>query len=466
MAQSPGRKSRKPKEAFELQIDSLNDDGLGVGRHEGKEVLIAGALPGERVMAAVDHAGQRRIIARLQKILQQSPERGSSVCPMARRCLGCSLIHMKPSAQLAFKQELTRKALASRPSLKDVELKPIRPAPRHLGYRTTAKLVLEKTRGQVKVGLYRRGSHDVVDIGGCPLHHPLINKVVEVVREEIRRQDIHVYNPRRRNGLLRYLLVRVSPSRNEAMVTFVTTERNYREVVHLGKWLTRKVPEVISVQQNVNASEGNVVLGRDTLKMLGQRHLLDVVGDVRLSISPSSFFQVNHDQAGHIYDLVRRWAGLSREETALDIYCGIGGIALHLAHDAGRVVGVEVVEEAVRNARANAKLNRIENCSFHAGSAAELLDELAIETPPGSVAVLNPPRKGCEEEVLKTLSELSPRLILYVSCNPESLARDLEILGNHGYRTETMQPFDMFPQTPHVENVACLVPKIPATENG
>ncbi len=451
-------RQRPPAATFEVDIDRLDDEGIGIGRQGHKEVLVAGALAGERVLAAVEHEGQRRIIGRLRRVLKRSPERTSGACGHANICLGCSLINLKQPAQLRFKQEKVRKALNRYPSLGSVRQHPLWEAPQALGYRTSAKLVMGKERGKVKIGLYRRGSHQIVDIGDCPLHHPLINRIVQVVREEVERQEIFVYNPDRQRGLLRYLLVKVSPSAGKAMVTFVTAERNFREVTHLAKWLKRKVPEVVSIHQNINPSAGNVIYGRETLKMLGVPDLVDAVGDIRLRISPTAFFQVNHDQAARIYDLVRRWAALAPEESAVDLYCGIGGIALNLARDAGRVIGIEAVEEAVHNARENARMNELKNCTFRAGDAAELVHELSMDVAPGAVAVVNPPRSGCDREVLEALVELEPRTLIYVSCNPETLARDLDILHGLGYRTEEVQPVDMFPQTPHVESVARLIP--------
>ena len=455
--QSPKKSPRrKVAPTLEVEILRLNDEGIGVGRLENKEVLVSGALPGEKVLARAEHEGQRRIVGLLHRVLTPSPDRAKSPCGQAGFCQGCPLVGMDYKAQLRFKEEKVRGALGRYPTLKAVGVSPIHKAPQPLGYRTNAKLVMGKERGRVKIGLYRRGTHDVVDIGDCPVHHPLINRIVAVVREEVERQEVFVYDPVRRRGLLRYLAVKVSPAFDKAMVTFVTSERNFREVTHLAKWLKKKVPEVVSVHQNVNPSEGNYVFGRDTLKVLGVPDLIDQVGDVRLRIAPTSFFQVNNPQAAWIYALVRHWAGLTREEAALDLYCGIGGIALNLAGDAGQVVGVEAVEEAVRNARENARLNQIKNCVFRAGDAAELVHDAGLELGKAAVAVANPPRGGCEPEVLEALAELAPRSLIYVSCNPETLARDLDILHTHGYCTEEVQPVDMFPQTPHVETVVRL----------
>lgn len=462
MARPPFKpRSKKPRPhlpLLEVEIQRLNDDGYGVGRHEGKEVLLTGALPGEKVAAAVERQGERRILGHVRKVLSPSPERVPSPCRHSRGCQGCPLVHLAYPAQLRLKEERVRRAMKDYPSLRGILVRPVWGAPHPLGYRTTAKLTFGRERGKVLLGMYRRGTHDVVDIGDCPLHHPLINRIVAVIREEVERQEVFVYNPKRRTGLLRYLAVKVSPALGKAMVTFVTAERNYREVTHLAKWLVKKVPEVVSVQQNVNTSEGTAVFGRETLKILGVPDLVDEVGEIRLRVSPTSFFQVNNEQAARIYAQVRQWASLASHETAVDLYCGIGGIALNLARDAGRVVGVEVVEEAVRNARENARLNGLVNCTFRAGDAAELIHELAAEVPPGSVATLNPPREGCDAEVLKALAELEPRALFYVSCNPITLARDLDLLNEAGYRTAEVQPVDMFPQTLHVEAVARLLP--------
>jgi 23S rRNA (uracil1939-C5)-methyltransferase len=347
-------------------------------------------------------------------------------------------------------------ALAAFPSLLEVPLNEVWAAPETLGYRASAKLVVARKRGKGQVGMYRRGSHDVVDIADCPLHHPLINRVAAVVRDELDRRKISAYDTNHRRGLLRYLLVRVSPAYDKAMVTFVTSERNYREVTHLAKWLQRKVPEVISVHQNVNSSSGNVIFGRETFKVLGTPDLIDKVGDVRLRLGPTSFLQVHHAQAARIYRLVRDWCDLQAGESALDLYCGVGGISLHLAGKAHQVLGVETVAEAVRHAQANAKMNGFVNCKFVAGDVEAILsDDLPLSGKLGAV-VVNPPRSGCSPQVLSAIADLQPRALVYVSCHPDSLARDLALLVEQGFHVEEVQPVDMFPQTPHVENVVRL----------
>ena len=445
--------------AQEVVIESLDDDGVGCAHYRGKPLLIPGAFPGEKVLYQLEYQGHHRSGGRLLRVVSRAPERIKSPCPIEHTCLGCSFISMKYSAQLQLKFEKVQAAFARFDSLKTVQPEPVLAAEHKLGYRTNAKLAIAKEQGKVRIGLYRRGTHDVVDLKDCSLHHPLINRIIAVVKEEIEKQGIWVYDQRRRRGLLRYLLVRIAPNSNEALVTFVTNERDYRQPTHLAKWLVKKVPEVVSVQMNVNSSEGNVILGRQTYKLIGHRTLRDMIGETRLAISPASFFQVNHEQAERIYGLVREWAELTPEQTALDVYCGIGGIALNLARDAGEVLGIEVVEDAVHNARDNARLNRLNNCRFVAGDAAELLDDLQGDIAPGFVATVNPPRKGCDREVLDALCALQPRTLIYVSCNPESLAVDLDHLCRNGWQVDKVQPVDMFPQTPHVETVVKLLPQ-------
>lgn len=451
-------KKKAPQQpTLKLTIDALDSEGIGLARHAGKTALVQGALPNETVIAAVEHEGRTHYYTSLRKILRNAPQRTSNIpCQKALQCLGCPLIGMQYPAQLDYKRQRVEGALLDYKLLQEELVQPTLASDPSLGYRASAKLVFGRKREKVLIGLYRRGSHEVIDTADCPVHHPLINRIVNVVREEVQRQSISVYSPRHKNGLLRYLLIRVSPEHNKALVTFVTNFRDLQQLPKLGKWLIRKVPEVIGVHQNINSSSGNVILGQETIKLHGLPDLIDQVGAVRLRISPESFFQVNTLQAARIYSLVRNWARLTRADKAIDLYSGIGGIALHLAQDAGEVVGVEFVEQAVRNAGDNARLNNINNCSFVAGDAAEQLSKQAARLRSVQLVTLNPPRKGCEEQVLDTLCEIQPRQLIYVSCDPGSLSRDLRHLADGGYQIEQVQPVDMFPQTAHVETVVAL----------
>ncbi len=457
----PPRAPRKrvPPSRPEVEIDivALDDSGLGTGRLQGKEVVVAGAFPGERVAVILEREGRGRSVGKLRRVITSSPHRLPSPCSQARQCEGCPLIAMSYDAQLRYKEGRVRSALDASPSLRDVRLNPVFAAEHPLGYRTAARLAFTRVRGQIRLGLLRRGTNEVTPIGECPLHHPLINRIVAAVCDEVQRQEIYLYNPVTRRGLLRYLLVKVNPVQEKAMVTFVTAERNFREAVHLAKWLTKKVPQVVSVQQNINPSGGGTLLGRETIKVLGVPDLLDQIGEVRLRIHPASPVHVNHEQGARLFALVRQWAGLTPSETALELYCGSAALTLHLARDAGRAVGVDPQQESVREARENARLNALSNCSFFSGDLVEILPELSLQIPSADAVLINAPAAGCDNEILESVAALSPRSVIYISRDPRILARDLGAFDRLGYRTEEVQPVDLHPQTPLIESAARLV---------
>ena len=447
------------KSVLELRISSLDEDGYGTVRNEdGMTLRVGGALPGDVVLAGIDHVAGGNAFCHVRKLLQPSELRSKNPpCRESADCFGCPLIAMKYSEQKNWKRGMILAEMAKYPGLSGVVVHPLLSPDNLIHYRTTAKLTVAGKFSEPFIGIYRRASHDVYDLEQCPIHHPLIDKVVEAVRRGIKKGKVQVYNPQSKMGLLRYLVVRVSVHEKKAMVVFVTSKRSFNEIHHLGRFVQDQVPEVEVVVQNVNATEGNVIMGQKDFFLTKKLHLTERIGDVAFRISPRSFFQVNNSGADLIYSKVREWAGLTGSETVLDLYCGIGGIALFLAGSAKNVIGVEVVEEAVADASMNARINGIRNCHFEAGDVADLLDEMTAGQQTVDVAVLNPPRKGCDQKVLERLTALGPKAILYVSCSPQSLARDLDVLSKLGYLCHEIQPVDMFPQTVHVENVARLV---------
>ncbi len=449
--------SHKPQpETLKLTIDTLDNDGIGLAPYENRIAVVQGAFPGETVVAEVEHIGRTHIFTSLRRVLRNAPQRTANVaCKLERDCLGCPLISMKYADQLLFKQQRVAEALLQQGLLDEVQIPPVLPSDPPFAYRASAKLTFSRKREKVLIGLYQRGSHEVIDCPECPVHHPLINKIAAVVRDEVQRQKISVYNPHHQRGLLRYLLIRISPFSGKALVTFVSHFRDLQQLPRLAKVLLRKVPEIIGVHQNINSSSGNVIMGGKTLKLQGLPDLIERIGDIRLRIAPEAFFQINTVQATRIYALVRKWAKLSKQDTAIDLYCGIGGIALHLAKDAGQVEGIESVDKAVRNAAENSRLNDLHNCRFYAGDAAEELQKRSGQKKPALVT-LNPPRKGCSDELLQTLYQLKPKQIIYISCDPDSLAHDLKTLTENGYKIKQLQPVDMFPQTAHIETVVQL----------
>ncbi len=454
---APAESALRRGMACEVTIERLDEDGMGVGRYSGRQLLIAGTLPQDRCLVRITHIGKTAVFAELVKLLQASPLRLQRCpCTDAALCLGCPLIAMRYGEQLRWKQQMVQDALASHVLLKDVVVPRLLTPERRLQYRTTAKLAVAGTHQDPFIGIYRRASHDVVDLEDCPLHHPLINTVIKTVRAGIRKLKVPVYQDRNKSGILRYLVVRVSESSQEVMVTFVTARRAFNEIHHLARMLQEQVPQVRVICQNVNSSEGNVIFGSHDHFLTKQQSLQERIGQVELLVSPRSFLQAQNDGARLLYETARDWAGLDGSQEVLDLYCGIGGIALTFAPLVKQVVGIELNAEAVADARRNAKLNQARNCRFEAGDVLELLDDLLEDERHFDVIVLNPPRKGCEPAVLDKVLQLAPLRLLYVSCAPRTLARDLAALVENGYKLLKIQPVEMFPQTVHVENVVVL----------
>jgi 23S rRNA (uracil1939-C5)-methyltransferase len=443
-------------EKLEVLISALDQDGNGIGATESCQVIVRGALPGERLLVKVSHAGKHRIIAAPIKFLTVSPDRRKSTCSHFADCDGCPLMEMTYEKQLQWKQDLVFNQIRPFPQLDHTAILGVLPSPAELHYRNSAKLVIGGRFADPVIGIYKRNSHDILDITDCALHHPLINRIISVVKKGIVKGKVPIYHQRSEQGFLRYLVVRISETDRKAMVVFVTAKRSYNEIHHLAAYLQKEVPETAVIVQNLNPSTGNVIFGNKDFFLTKQTSMQTMIGDVKFRISPRSFFQVNSGSAGIIYEYVRKSALLTGKERVLDLYCGIGAVSLFLAREAASLHGIEVNEAAVEDAIANARLNRISNCVFEAGDAVEQLQHLLRQKDHFDLAVLNPPRKGCDEKVLDQLAAMMTPRIIYVSCSPGTLARDLTMLHDRGYATESIQPVDMFPQTCHVESVAVL----------
>lgn len=451
-------KSLLPKKGdkIELTVSVLNEDGEGIAVHNSTQVRVKGGLPGEKILAKVTYSSQHRITADRIKIFERSPQRIPSPCGYISQCDGCPLIEMDYSSQLKWKENHVANNIHQHKSLQNVEILPVAPSPKKLQYRSSAKLVIAGKFAAPLIGLYKKESHDILDISECMLHHPLINRIVAVVKKGIIKGKVPIYHPKSCQGLLRYLIVRVAESENKAMVVLVTSKRSYNELHHLAAYISKEVPEVKVIAQNVNSTTGNAILGNNDFFLSKQTSLEASIEGVRFLVSPRSFFQVNTGSAGIIYNLVKKLSGLSRSSNVLDLYCGIGAITLFLAPEARGVLGIEVIESAVEDASKNARLNRISNCQFEAGDVVEKLSDILSDGTEIDLVVLNPPRKGCDDNVLKQVAEINPPKIIYVSCSPATLGRDLSTLDSLGYSCSAIHPVDMFPQTTHIESVALL----------
>ncbi len=377
-------------------------------------------------------------------------------CPHFPDCVGCTLIGRPYGEQLRIKQLRVNEALSGFPRLAGVRIPAIIGSPRAFAYRNQAKLVARRARRGVLLGIYRPGSHQVVDIRQCPVHHPLINVALEVIAGALERYRISTYDERTHVGTLRYVVVRVSNWAKAVQVILVTRDPVLPRARELVATL-RRARAVVSVVHNVNPEAGNVILGPTFVPLTREAALVERIGGFKLRTHAGAFLQANVPVARKLYEQALQWCAAGPGDIAADLYCGVGAMTFHVATAARHVVGIEESPIAVVDAKANVRLNGFHNVRFHCGPVARRLPEVAERLQRIDVVTLNPPRKGVDGDTRAAIAACAPRRMVYISCDPGTLARDLDWFATHGYRTVQVQPFDMLPQTEHVECVAGLV---------
>lgn len=439
-----------------VTVKKLGINGEGVGYFRRKAVFIPGALPGEVVKAKVTRTERQFMHASLTEIEKKSPDRQQPPCPVYEACGGCQLQHMTYEAQLRAKEQLVRDAFERYTGLTDLPLRPIFGMDNPWRYRNKAQLQVGVQQGGVVMGLYSPGTHQLVDIGGCPIQHPLLNEVVGVVKRLVQELHIPVYKEKQRSGVLRTVVARIGYESSEVQLTFVTAKPQLPQQDKLIRAIRLELPQVVSISQNINAEHTPLIFGDRTQLLWGGEKLEDRLGDVQFSLSPRAFFQLNPEQTIRLYDAAKEAAGLTGNELVVDAYCGTGTIALWLAPYAKSVRGIELIPEAIEDARLNAARSGRTNAEFFVGHAEELLPQWVRQGLRPDVVTLDPPRTGCDSKLLTALLDAKPPRIVYVSCNPSTLAKDCKTLLAGGYRLKSLQPVDMFPQTSHVECVAWM----------
>ncbi len=482
-------------ETVDLLIEDLGKAGEGIGHFRGYTLFVKDAVPGDRIRAVVTKTGKNFGYAHLQKIISPSKDRVDPPCPVARSCGGCQLMAMSYPAQLAFKQSLVENALRRIGGFSvlsgtdapgtgngaEIRVEEIVPAQEPLRYRNKAQYPVGMRDGKIISGFYAQRSHRIVEADDCMLVPEYFRDILDKVLSLMEMYGIEPYDEETGKGLVRHLLIREGkaagsvhvcivvngeflPHAEEIAATLIGRARKadtYGDDSATGR--SAAVSRVEGVSISVNTKPGNVILGDRLVTISGKPYTEDVLCGVPFRISPHSFYQVNHDQTETLYGLVREFAGLTGTEHVWDLYCGIGTIGLSLASSAGRVTGIEVVPEAVEDARANAARHGIRNAEYYAGAAEEVLPALLAGDPSAAgsfsesdVVIVDPPRKGCAPSLLETIISLQPSKIVYVSCDPATLARDLRILADGGYRIRRVRPVDCFPMTVHVETVVLL----------
>ena len=385
----------------------------------------------------------------MKEILLKSDDRVEPKCPIYEKCGGCQLQHLNYSAQLKWKRQQVIDALRH---IGKIETKIFETIGMKDAWRYRNKMQFPIQNKPLKIGCYEKSSHNVVNIDSCLIQRVQNDQILQAVRKVIQKFKISIYDENKRRGILRHVMGRIGAN-NETMLVLVTATEKIPNEKSIVRALRNELPNITSIQQNIQPQHNNVILGRETKILYGKRTITDKIEKFNFNISARSFFQVNTIQAEKLYQTALNFADLKGNETVLDAFCGTGTITLFLARHAKFAYGIEIVSSAINDAKINARENNIRNVEFITGDANKILPKLGVKP---NVIVIDPPRSGCDENFLLTIAKLKPSKIVYVSCNPATLARDLKILAENNFKTQQVQPVDMFPFTSHVESVALL----------
>jgi 23S rRNA (uracil1939-C5)-methyltransferase len=457
----------KKGQTFELEITQIAFGGKGLARVEGMAVFVDQAVPGDRVMARIVKKKKSYAEARVIERIETSPLRVAAPCPYSGICGGCKWQFLRYDQQLAYKQQHVQETLEHIGLVKNIEVHPTIASDPILGYRNKMEFscadrrwLLPEEMGRddvdtgMALGLHVPGTFfKVLDIQACLLQPKLGNEILSDVRQYIKNSPLPVYGLHSHKGFWRFLVLRHSVAMDQWMVNIVTASKVIEQVQPLADQLTQKYKNVVSVVNNITASKAGVAFGESEVSLAGDDVITERIGEYEFEISANSFFQTNTSAAQHLYDVAAQYAQLSGEEVVVDLYCGAGSIAIYVAKMAKEVIGMEIAESAVEDAERNCRRNRISNCRFIGGDIRLTLPHLEVRP---DVMIIDPPRAGMHKEVVEEVLALAPKRIVYVSCNPATMARDIALLKDL-YDVVEVQPVDMFPHTFHIESVAMLV---------
>ncbi|HQL36334.1 MAG TPA: 23S rRNA (uracil(1939)-C(5))-methyltransferase RlmD [Bacillota bacterium] len=438
-----------------VDITGLSSEGLGVARIEGFTVFVEGALPKEQAEIKIVKVLKNYAFGKLLRTLKTAACRIEPSCGVVKRCGGCQLQHMSYEAQLQYKTQQVKDALERIGGLNGVAVHDTIGMEDPWRYRNKAQFPVGMD-GDVMIGFYANRSHEIIDTPQCSIQDAVNDNVIQTVREFIKKYDISVYDENTGKGIIRHIVTRKGFKTGEVMVCIVINGDSLPCGKALVEMLRARTDGLKSVVVNINKKKTNVILGERNIVIFGEEAIYDYIGEFKFRISPLSFFQVNPVQTEVLYGKALEYADLKGDETVFDAYCGIGTISLFLSRKAKKVYGIEIVPQAINNAKENARLNGVKNVEFLVGESEIVIPELYRKGIKADVIVVDPPRKGCDEKLLEVITEMSPEKVVYVSCNPATLARDLKYLSERGYEVREVQPVDMFPQTSHVECVVLM----------
>lgn len=444
-------------EILEARIEDYTAEGQGVARVDGRVIFVPNAIAGELCRVRVEKVGKTWASGKMTELLERSPHRIDRDCPVAKLCGGCDFRHMDYAEECRLKSERVRQAL-NRIGGENLENMPILPAPTCEGYRNKAQYPVSAEKGRLYAGFFRAGTHRVIENQRCRILPEETDRVKDIVVRHANRSGVSAYDEIAHKGLLRHIFVRRGAVSGEILVCLVINGTNYPKTGTLIDAL-KAVPGFTTLVLNHNTKKGNTVLGPDNTVLYGPGFITDTLCGLTFRLSPHSFYQVNHYQAEKLYEAAIAQAGITKADRVLDLYCGAGTITLIMARAAGAVLGVEVVPQAVEDAWENARQNGIENAEFFCGDAGEAAVMLAKKGEKIDVVVVDPPRKGLSPETVAAVAAFAPRKLVYVSCDPATLARDIARLKELGFHLKSAQTVDLFPRCAHIETVTIFAVK-------
>ncbi len=445
---------------YVVDIVDIGQGGVGIGKYEGFTVFVEGGLIQDKVKVRINKSKKNYAVGDIVKIIEKSPFRVERICSDdLKDCGGCQIQELDYNKQLELKTNEVKQVISRIGKLENVEIHETIGMKNPCRYRNKAQFPIQNINGETAIGFYKKKSHNVIPTDMCVIQHDINDKIIKIIKTYIQAYNVSLYNETTHTGVLRHLVTKVGFTTNEVMVVLVANGTNLPHLNELASVLKENIPGFKTLVLNINKAKTNVILGKENKVIYGNGKINDYIGDLVFEISPLSFFQVNPIQTEVLYNKALEYAELKENDTVFDIYCGIGTISLFLAQKATKVYGIEIIEDAIKDAKINAKLNKLDNVEFYVGKAEEVVPKMYSEGKTADVVVVDPPRKGCDEKVLDTIVSMKPDRVVYVSCNPSTLARDLAYLNERGYKCVEIQPVDMFPHTMHVESCAKIVKK-------
>ena len=440
-----------------VDIVDIGQGGVGIGKYEGFTVFVDGGLVQDKIKVKITKSKKNYAVGDMIEIIEKSPFRVARKCSEnLRQCGGCQIQELDYQKQLDIKTNEVKQVISRIGKLDDVVIHDTLGMEHPFRYRNKAQFPIQKKDNMPVIGFYKKKSHDLISTDECIIQHEVNDKIIKIIKTYIRAYNVSIYDEKTHKGLLRHVVTKVGFTTGEVMIVLVANGKKLPYLKELASVLKENIPGLKTLVVNVNTQKTNVILGKENIVAYGDGMIRDYIGELVFEISPLSFFQVNPLQTEVLYNKALEYANLGENDTVFDIYCGIGTISLFLAQKAKKVYGIEIVEDAIKDAKRNAKINNMDNVEFYVGKAEEVVPKMYKEGKRANVVVVDPPRKGCDEKVLDTIISMQPDRVVYVSCNPSTLARDLAYLNERGYKCHEIQPVDMFPHSVHVENVAWL----------